>query len=266
MNLKSISRTGKWDLSLNKQTNQAILKKKSWTCFGLNKKRYASENLSKEDNIWDTIIKAGNLIKALHALLQTSTSAAHCPELQPMTESVSSEELFSSSSLLLPSILISLLLSFTLRDFHFSLWYCTLFWRLSEGTWLATCLHRQAGSTAFLVHLNYLASLVVSPVPLHIYLCFQAVTAALHKLLRIAEVLLLLWACRGSSRLGSAPGCRSWWPVRYWCCTHALYCNIHLSFGILRQCSARAEWQPAASNTHCPPWGKHSWMALLLAC
>lgn len=144
MNLKSISRIEKTDL----------LKKKILNLLWTEQERYASGNLSKKDIIWDTVIKTGNLIKALHGLLQTSTSAAHCPELQPVSESVSSEVLFISFSLFLPSILISVLLSFTLRDFYFSLWYFMLFWRLSEGTWLATCLHRQAGNTAFLLHLN----------------------------------------------------------------------------------------------------------------
>lgn len=59
MNLKSISRIEKTDL----------LKKKILNLLWTEQERYASGNLSKKDIIWDTVIKTGNLIKALHGLL-----------------------------------------------------------------------------------------------------------------------------------------------------------------------------------------------------
>lgn len=47
--------------------------------------------------------------------------AARYPELSHMSEHTSSKRLFSNSSSLLPSVLISVFLSFALRGFHFCL-------------------------------------------------------------------------------------------------------------------------------------------------
>lgn len=57
--------------------------------------------------------------------------AARHPELSHTSEPTSSKRLFSNSSSLLPLVLISVLLSFTLRGFHFSL-YCYVLCAASE--------------------------------------------------------------------------------------------------------------------------------------
>lgn len=112
--------------------------------------RSATANLSNKDLIWDTTIKPGNLSAAW------TTPGIHACSLTARTcntpVNVPTAKLFSNSSLLLLPDLISVLLSFTLRGFHFSLHFyavcCLEGCQRAPGP--AIALGRQAISTILL--------------------------------------------------------------------------------------------------------------------